>query len=395
MTILSRRKESIPLSSITKVGIVGLIVALSSAYINTIWAVYINSFVNNISIVGFISGFLALIAFISYFLFIPLVERSNKARLFITSLVLFALTYILFAINKNFYLFIVLAIIMTLLFTLRITSFGLIVTKTSKKEKLSQSEGLVFTFTNLAWALGPLIAGYFENNFGINSVFILSAFFCLMSFILFKLLRIRDVGKSKRIDENIIKNFFDFFKDKKRVFSYVISAGTSFWWSLIYIFMPVYIIDQGFGDLVVAYFLFAVCIPLVLLEYKFGDYAGKFGAKKMFKIGFCFVALMSFICFFLTNLYITLLFLVIASIGMAMLEPTSEAYFFDVSSKENSERFYGPYKTSIDSGQFIGKIVPSIMLLFLPFKFIYLFFSAIMLLMFFISFKAKKIIEEK
>ena len=63
-------------------------------------------------------------------------------------------------------------------------------------------------------------------------------------------------------------------------------------------------------------------------------------------------------------------------------------------SKEDC-RFYGPYNTTIEVNHFIGKILASSLLLFLPFKFIFLLFSLFMFLMFLISCKIKNIIKFK
>ena len=86
----------------------------------------------------------------------------------------------------------------------------------------------------------------------------------------------------------------------------------------------------------------------------------------------------------------------LASFGMAMLEPTTEAYFFDLLKKKGDEsRFYGPYNTTIDVNHFIGKISASLLLLFLPFNYLFLMFGIFMLVLFILSFKTKNIIEDK
>ncbi len=56
--------------------------------------------------------------------------------------------------------------------------------------------------------------------------------------------------------------------------------------------------------------------------------------------------------------------------------------------------FYGPYNTRINVNNFIGKMLPAVLLLFLPFKFIFLLFSLFMFIMFLLCFKVKDIIEK-
>jgi len=82
-------------------------------------------------------------------------------------------------------------------------------------------------------------------------------------------------------------------------------------------------------------------------------------------------------------------------VGLAMLESTTESYFFDISKKKEELRFYGPYNTTIDVNQFIGSLLSATLLLVLPFKYIFLLFASFMFFMFFISFKVRKIVESK
>ncbi len=394
MGILVRKeKGAATFTKIGKLSIVGLIISLSAAYINTIWAVYLDSFVNSIILVGVLSSVLTAISFLSYFFFIPLIEKSDKGKIFSYTIFLFIISYILFYLNHNFYLFIALAVFITILYTLRITSFGLIVRDNSKDSSVSSNEGIIYTFMNISWVVGPLVAGFVAAEYGINGVFLLSALFLTFGLILFRVFRIKDSKSKKRIDNNIFKNFIDFFKDKERVLAYILGGGVNLWWVLIYLFIPLMIIRSSLGELWIGYFLFGVAVPLILFEYVFSKWAGKHGFRKMFKIGYFLVSIIALACFFVSNIYVILSLLILASIGMAMLEATTEAYFFDILKRKEKYRFYGPYNTAIDAGNLIGKIFPSLILIFLPFKFIFLLFGAFMFLLFLISFKTKNVVE--
>src|SRR3989344_4651409 len=106
MGVLIKKHRGVPaFTGIAKLSIIGFLVAISSSLVDTIWAIYMDSFVHSEVIVGFLSAGLTLVAFFSYFFFIPLIEKTNKSKMFFYSLFLFALTYILFAINTKFYIF--------------------------------------------------------------------------------------------------------------------------------------------------------------------------------------------------------------------------------------------------------------------------------------------------
>src|SRR3989344_872954 len=390
--ILRKHQGEMHLTKISKLSLVGVLVALSSSFIITIWAVYLDSFFHSISIVGLVSSMLTLIGIATYFISIPIIEKNNKAKIFTYTLLVYAIAYLAFIITKNVWLFLLVAVITTITGTLRVTSFGLIIKDSSSKTKLSRNEGLIYTVLNLAFVVGPLAAGYILSEHGSSFVFALASMFIFLAFLMFKFESLNDPTKTKKIDKNLIKNFFAFFKKKERVYAYIIGGGVSFWWSLAYLFMPLYIVRNGLSELWIGYFLFALPIPLIILEYKFSNRADKHGFKKFFKIGFIIPCIGALICFFMVeNVFAVLGVLVVSSIGLAMLEPTTEAYFFKISTRKEEQRFYGPYNTRLEVAGFFGKAIPSVFLLFMPFKYIFLLFSAVMFLMFLISFKIKEV----
>ncbi len=393
--LIRKQRGYFRFTRIGKLSLVGLIISFAAAFISTIWAVYMDSFINDIVLVGLFSSLLTLISFFSYFFIIPYIEKADKGKIFSLSLILFIISYILFAINNNFYLFLILAVAITIILTLRMTSFGILVRDNSRNRDVSVNEGIIYTFMNIAYVLGPLIAGFILSGLGISWVFILSALFLIFGLIIFQTSKIQDTEGKKKIDKKIAKNFIDFFKSKERTIAYLIGAGVNVWWTLTYLFIPLMIVRSNLGEIWIGYFLFATAIPLMLFEYVFSKWASKNGFKKMFKTGYLIVAVLSFACFFFSNIYVILGLLVLASIGIAMIEPTSEAYFFDILKGKEKYRFYAPYNTSANNGGLVGRILGSILLIFLPFKFIFLLFAILMFVLFLISRKTKAVNESK
>ncbi len=395
MGLLIRRYQG--RSNLTMVARLALVCFLSYigiAFVDTIWAVYLESIFHSLTFISFFSAGLSAISFFAYFFFIPLIERRSKTALFLVSLFLISLCYFLFGFIRNPFVFSIIAVLVTITTTLKITAFGIIIKDKSNPRLLSRNEGLIWTFMNLAWVFGPLVAGLIADYYGINFVFILGGIFVLLSLFSFRLFNIIVVNKKKKIDKDLVRNFLDFFKDKKRVDAFVLGGAVNFWMILIYFYMPLIIILEGLADRHIGYFLFLVALPLILLEYKMSSIAGRVGFKKIFKIAFLLMALIAFSCFFIDNIWIIFGLLTLASVGNAMIEPTTEAYFFDIlKSKSEEVRFYGPYNTTIEVNHFIGKVLSGIVLLFFPIKMIFVLFGTIMLFYFMYSFKIKDHIE--
>lgn len=387
-------KQKLSFKPFQKLAFLGFFVSLSYASIWTIWAIYINNFLQSKIYVGFFSAFLLLISFLSHFLLIPVIQKNDKTKIYSISIFLFAVFYLLLSINRNFYFFVIIAVMLTLLQVFRIASFGIIVKDKSRRNQLSNNEGLMYTFVNLAFVIGPLIAGALAALYGIRIVFVMCSLLMFFSFILFKFSNIKASHKKKRLDKNFRKNFVDFFKSRDRINAYLLGGGVNLWWSLIYLYIPLIILEHGYNTSVVGIFLFFIALPLIFFEYYFSNLAGKIGFKKMFVIGFSIPLIISVLCFFTSNIIIILILLIIASIGLSMLEATTEAYFFDMNKPKDILRFYSPYNTTIDVNSLIGRILPALILLVLPFKFVYILYAILMLIMVIISTRVKDYIED-
>ncbi|MBU3924251.1 MAG: MFS transporter [Nanoarchaeota archaeon] len=396
MGVLFRKQNGVArFTNIARLSFVGFLVSLAMTYSDTVWSIYLDSFVNSNVVVGFIAAFLTVVAFSASFFFVPIIERNDKRKLYSFSLFLFIIAYILFAFNRNFYLVIAISVFIMLLYSLKVASFGLLVRDNSSRKMLAPNEGVIYSFFNLSWVIGPLIAGYVFSDFGFRGVFLLSALFAMIGLVFFKFTKLKGRGEKKRIDGNMFKNFLAFFKDGRRTVAYFLGGGVNMWWALIYVFMPLKIIHSGLDGVWIGYFLFAVAVPLIFLEYYFSKLACRCGFKKIFKMGYFLVSLIALICFFVPNIFVVLSLLVLASVGVAMLEPTTEAYFFDILRGTEEYRFYGPYNTAVDFGSFIGKMFSSILLIFLPFQFIFLLFSALTFSLFLLSSRVRNIVECK
>lgn len=393
--LIKKDRGLIYLTPIAKISLVGLIVSLSSSLIDTVWALHLDSFLHSPVAVGLLSTIFTTIAFISYFVIIPIIERGDKAKIFSISLFVFAISYFLFSYIQNIYLFILIAIVITITSTFRVTSYGLMIRDHSLKKGLARNEGLIYTSLNIAWVIGPLIAGFILSKFGVSKVFLIALAIVICGLILFISFHLRGNKGKKKIDDNLLENFKEFFKDKERVIAYALSGGVNMWWVLSYLFIPLLIVRSAIGTVWVGYFFFALALPLIVLEYSFSKWANKHGFKKLFKLGYLGPAIIALSCFFISNIYIILGLLAFASIFIAMIEPTTEAYFFDILKGKERYRFYAPYNTAIDAGFLVAKITSTAVLFFFPFKFIFLTFSILMFLLFLLSFKTKNIIENK
>jgi hypothetical protein len=82
--------------------------------------------------------------------------------------------------------------------------------------------------------------------------------------------------------------------------------------------------------------------------------------------------------------------MVLGGIGISITEQTTESYFFKIIKKEDRDKFYGPYNTIIDLSAITANLICAGILWFFPYKYVFLFFSAMMFIFALLSTKAKK-----
>ncbi|MEK6917597.1 MAG: MFS transporter [Nanoarchaeota archaeon] len=380
---------------IKKLGFVIFFLTIAFALTSSVMALYINSFVHSEAKVGLTFSFFIALSFLSFFLIIPLIESSDKYKLTIKSLIFSVIGYFLYYFVGNFYVFLVLASVISIISTVRISAIGLLVRENSKRKTLSKNEGYIYSLSNLSFTIGSLLIIPLIFYFGLRSVFLAASFIILLSMLLIHFSKISHGRKKERVDGNVFKNFVAFFKDKERVKSYILRSGVTFWWSLSYVYLPLLIIKH-LPEFWVGIFLSAITVPLIFLEYPFGKMAGKIGYKKFFFIGFLIPAIMSLLSFvFYQNIFFIMGSVVFASIGLAMLESNTESYFFDIAKGKEHLRFYSAHNTSLEIGHLAGQFIPALVLLFLPSKFVFLVFGLGTLLLSILALSIKNIKESK
>lgn len=368
------------ISKSTQIALVQFVLGLGLSCVDTVWALYFNTFGLSDSAIGFISSALVVISFVTSFIASPILERYDLIKLILWGMIITAASYVCFAVYHNFYLFLFLAVITTFIAVFRVYALDITFRDNTASRDLNKQEGLFYALLNLGWFVGPLIAGYFLVKFGINSVFVFSGIIIFVASLLFLFLHLKTVYKKRtEFDTNIFKNVYDFFRIRGLMLSYLLSGGIYVWWSLVYIYVPLFAIEQGASESYIGIFFSLVVLPLLLCEYLVGKLSAKYGFKLFFVFGYLGLTLICVALFFINNIYIQLIIVILASFFVACLEPLQDTFFFRHVSKKEEEKYYPVYGTATDVGGFVAKFFVAVVLLFLSYKFAYLTMALIFL----------------
>lgn len=372
---------------------VKLFLSLGIASISTIWSLYMNSLGLSESAIGFISAAFVVITFATVLFITPILEYFKQTKIIITSIIFAAGAYILIGLFNSLTLFLIMGTIITIMVTIRRVCFSIIFRDNVKNKDLNKEEGFLYAISNIGWLLGPLIAGFFMIAYGIASVFFVAGGFFIITLILFLLIKLKNIPKHRtEIHKNIFKNIKTFLKEKTIRLPYVMTIGIGIWWSLIYIYTPIFIIKNNLNPSTVGVFLACIVIPLILFETTVSKLSLKTGFRKFFIAGFLGVSIIVLIIFFVQNIIIQLVLLGIGNIFVSFVEPLQDTFFFKSTKQKDEEKYYPLFKTSNEMGSFIGKAAIAGVLLFLPNNYAYL---MVFVLMITITFFAMKIPKNK
>ncbi len=353
--------------------------AIALASIDTIWAVYMDSFGLSESAIGFLSASLVIVSVFSAFNSTQVLEKIREYKVLILSLVVFIICYLLIYLTQNLLFFFILSIVLTIASILRMESFDILFRDESNDKDLNGNEGLMYAIVNVGWLIGPLYAALIISMYDVKTVFVAGAVFVAISLFILLFMNLRLPKKERKgIDSNVFLNFKSYIKNKRLHIPYLMASGIEVWWSLIYIYVPLFMLDSGLSEEYIGLFLAAICVPLMIFEFPVGKFSEKHGFRWLFVFGFAFLAVSSLVCFFVDDIHYILVILVIASFGMAFLEPIQDSYFFRQVKLVEEEKYYPIYSTAGDFGGFLGRFCFAFMLLFLPSSFVYLLMAIFM-----------------
>ncbi|MEI6731721.1 MAG: MFS transporter [archaeon] len=347
------------------------LITLAMPLIAPVFPMYTKTFVKTDAMVGYLTAFLMFLYLVSNLFVGKLLERFSRVRLLMISTLVYSATLMILLYISNVYEFIALAVFRSISLVAIVITIGLLVRENSERSKLGKVEGWFYVVSNSAWMIGPLIGGYIALKFDYAGVFLVAALFPLLFFFLLFSEKLRE----KRIiikHEHSWNAIKEFFKRKDMRVVYLLSAGIMLWWGFIYTFVPLYLTEHAYNPAEIGYVLFALVIPLILLEMPVGRWADRKGCRRFLTLGFSIMGIFALLAFF-SSVGMSVWFIILASFGAAFIEPLLEFFFFTKLNDRDEVRFYPVYKTSIDFGKIVGMIIFSSLLLFFSFKSLFLF----------------------
>jgi MFS family permease len=246
-----------------------------------------------------------------------------------------------------------------------------------------QIQGALLSITNFGWLLAMLFSGYVLENHGYWAVFLITGLIFLPAPFLVAYVFPPKKTTCTHCAYTLRLALAKFKESKSLSLNFILSFLTSLFYSIMVIYVPIYLhqfIGLNWEEIGV---IFAVMIiPFLVLPYPLGKLSDKiFGEQEFLFVGFLITAISSFLIFTTESKdFIVWLFIILLTrIGAAIIESQNEIYFYkhvnglDVDIMNFRMNFWPLAYT-------IGPIMGSITLLVAPIQYIFLVLTILLLL---------------
>lgn len=359
---------------------VALFTVVPSAYLSTMGV--------DETLIGIIFSIINILVFFSTFFFSYFLEKINQMMSFILTVIVSMLIYLSFSFYENSYFFIFLFALLGVIAKFRMSIEEIQFKDNIKEDDFLSKRSLLMAILNIFWIIMPFLGGIILANYGFNYIFYITASLFFFSLIISFFLKIKsDVKVRDKYDKNIWENISFFVKRKHLVYSFILSLSLRFWYTFVFVFIPIYIIKNGLPKEYIGFLISATQLPLIFVQLKIGYFVKTIGMKKIFITTYFMIFLVCVLSYIYGNIMLIGILLFISGFFVAFLEVLPEVYYFKQVNKIEEEKTYPIFSDGATLGAIVGNIVLGLVLLFISSLELFLFVGFIMLIFGLMSFK--------
>jgi MFS family permease len=251
------------------------------------------------------------------------------------------------------------------------------------KETVGKNRGIYLTIINIAWMISPLITSFFmTQEGGYKSIYILA-------FLSVVIMTVGLIFSVRTFEDSVYKKTpfleaFKFLKTNHHIMAITtINFLLQFFYTWMVVYTPIYLFKHiGLGWEQIGIIFTIMLAPFVLFSLPVGILIDKYHVKRrtLLYIGFVIISLSTFCIPFIETqkIYIWAIVLFLTRMGASIIETTSEIYFFTHVGEEDAY-LLGIYRDMAPVAFIIAPLLATVVFLYLPFKFLFVILSIILL----------------
>lgn len=293
------------------------------------------------------------------------------------------------------------ALIFQALFVLYIASgvgiyfaIDLLIEHFSKNGSTGKTRGFYLAIYNLAYLVGPLMAGVLLKNNSFEIVYLIAGIFIIMMTLLYARDLEHIVFNSKHNGTSLWRNFLRLTKNKDLRKVYFVSLMLAFFFSWMAIYVPIYMNQfVGFGWDKIGVMFALMHIPYITLEIPLGRLADRYRCEKsLMNLGLVILAVSTAAISLINgaDFWLWTFALIATRIGASLIQVSTESYFFKRVSDRDADMI-AVYRNASPVAYILGPLVATFFLSFVSYPNLFIILGVIMICVLLVSSRLRKI----
>ncbi|MFZ2226443.1 MAG: MFS transporter [Candidatus Moraniibacteriota bacterium] len=242
----------------------------------------------------------------------------------------------------------------------------------SRDNESGRIRGKHLAILNAGFLLGPFLSTRLLEYFGFSGIFF---FLLTLNMIIFvtSLIRLRAANSVFKRDLSVFKLIRKVLERKNVLAIYYIAVVLDFFYALMIIYAPIYLLDLGLGWDKIGIIFTIMLLPFVLLQYPMGVLADKkVGEKKLLFLALLIMASCTLVFYFThsQNILVWAVVLFGTRVGASMLEVLRDSYFYKRIDGDDMD-LIDFFRTAMPVGYILAALASLVLLLFLPLKWVF------------------------
>lgn len=222
------------------------------------------------------------------------------------------------------------------------------------RHDFNRSEPMRIFYSASAWMVGPALGAWLGTRFGLWAAYAASAVTVLVLLGCFWLLRIGEVAPLTRFRGHSVSplaHLARFCRQPRLLFAWTAAIGRYVWWVMFFVYVPIYVVQQGFGHMAAGLLVSAGSGLLFLLPL-FGNCLRRYGIRPIMVAGFGISGALTLLFALATPLPGVAIVLVLgATVAMVSLDAVSNVPFMLAVRRHERAEMTAVYSTYRDVGE--------------------------------------------
>lgn len=349
-----------------KLARLALIVNVGDAAFWTVLPLQIAELAGGDGPVGYYFALVAVVGIAATLLSSRTFERRSKIAIGVVALVVMCALLIGMSLADTLGVLAVFDVPRSVAFLLVTIVLGLLVRDHATAADLAVQEGRFYLYSNLGWLIGPVLAGYGAALVGLAAVFAGIAGVFLVALVYLLNLHLSDHPAVTPVADShrsfvAMQPLIEFLASPRLRRVLVLSLGLELWWIVSSIYIPLAVIDLGYGPETVGWVVTGGIVPLVVLESWVGRKAQLAGTRPYLVAGFLILAVgaASFTVLGFSPELLLFMFAAV-NVGAALVEPLADTRFFEVATGEEARRYFGIYNAAAPMASLVGPLLAAV-----------------------------------